>query len=66
MALHFGTFVLFCNKPMSGRPSQAVQDALREYRRNGGRVYRIAAKHRISASSLYRAIKDPKRRNHGT
>ena len=42
---------------MAGRQSSAVEAAVRQYRRNGGRIYRIAAKHRIAASSLYRAIR---------
>ncbi len=41
---------------MAGRQSAAVEAALRQYRRNGGRVYRIAAKHGIAATSLYRAL----------
>lgn len=44
---------------MSGRRSSAVEGALREYARIGAakaNVYRIAAKHGIAATSLYRAL----------
>ncbi len=42
---------------MSGRQSAAVESAVREWSRTLGNVYRIAARHKIAASSLYRAIK---------
>lgn len=48
---------------MAGRQSAAVEAALRQYRRNGGRVYRIAAKHKVAASSLYRAIRQAKNKS---
>lgn len=42
---------------MAGRQSASVEKAVREYSRTLGNVYRIAARHKIAASSLYRAIK---------
>lgn len=47
---------------MAGRQSSAVEAALRQYRRNGGRVYRIATKHKIAPSSLYRAIRQAEKK----
>ena len=42
---------------MSGRQSAAVERAAKEWSRTKGNVYKIAKKHGISPSSLYRAIK---------
>jgi 3-methyladenine DNA glycosylase AlkD len=46
---------------MARRRSSAVEKALGEYLRKfglkSGAVYKIAAKHKIAPSSLYRAIK---------
>ena len=47
---------------MAGRQSAAVENAVREWSRTLGSVYRIAANHRIAASSLYRAIKPLKKK----
>ena len=44
---------------MSGRQSSAVEKALKDLRRKGASVYRIAAKYGVAPSTLYRA----KRRN---
>ena len=46
---------------MSGRRSSAVEKALAEYARTRAPVYKLAAKHGIAASSLYRAIKSKKK-----
>ena len=51
---------------MAGRQSSAVENALAEYLKVKRRspcpnVYRIAAKHGIAASSLYRAIGNGKK-----
>jgi transposase-like protein len=47
---------------MSGRQSSAVEAAVKEYRRTKGGVYRIAARHKVAASSLYRAIRGVKKK----
>ena len=52
---------------MAGRQSAAVEKAVREWSRTLGSVYRIATRHGIAASSLYRSIKSKgKKRNGGT
>lgn len=42
---------------MSGRMSAATERALKEWSRTLGNVYKIAKKHGISPSTLYRHIK---------
>lgn len=41
---------------MAGKQSAAIERALKSYMRNPGRVYKIAARHKVSPSALYRAI----------
>lgn len=43
---------------MSGRQSSAVEAAVKEYKKVRRGVYRIAARHKIAPSSLYRAIRN--------
>ena len=45
---------------MSGRMSAATERAVKEWSRTLGNVYKIAKKHGIFASTLYRAIKRKK------
>lgn len=47
---------------MAGRQSAAVGGAVREWSRTLGNVYRIAAKHGVAPSSVYRAIRAAKKR----
>ena len=42
---------------MAGRMSAATERAVKEWSRTLGNVYRIASKHGIAASTLYRRIK---------
>ena len=42
---------------MSRRQCSATERAVKEWSRTLGNVYKIAAKHGVAASTLYRAIK---------